>query len=129
MRTIITIATLLLVAQLYAQDKVQPQVEKQRSSKVETSKSVDITRDLFLSKEIPSDFPNLSGKEVEVQQKIIQGYINVYSHLIDKVEALKLGYTFPENMKPEDADKRRAMQDERHRRTVPVDPQESRDNQ
>lgn len=129
MRTIITITALLVVAtQLNAQEEIQPQVEK-RISKIETRKSVNVTKDLFLAKEVPSDFPNMAGKDVAVQEQIIQGYINVYSHLIDKTEALKMGYSFPENAKSEDVEKQRALREEKHRRTTPLDPQDSRENQ
>lgn len=117
---------LLLHLLVFTAFGVHSQDIKQRTSKVQTQSgvSLEIDESLFISNEIPSDLPKRESYDSDkVYKKVIQGYINTHSYLINEEKAVEMGYSFPSGETPDELQKR-SLNKRPGKRQVPISEEE-----
>lgn len=117
---------LLLHLLVFTAFGVHSQDVNQRTSKVQTQSgaSLEIEESLFISNEIPSDLPERESYDSdEVYKKVIQGYINTHSYLINEEKAVEMGYSFPSGEMPDELQKR-SLNKRPGKRQVPISEEE-----
>lgn len=122
MRTILVIH--LLVFNYFGVFSQEP-VTRTSTVKTESGVALEIKGNLFKAGEVPTDLPKRNEfKSEEVYRKVIQGYINMNSELVNEEEAKKLGFTTPELVNTKSEQQQREELRQRRVRKEPVSEEE-----
>lgn len=122
MRTILVLH--LLVFNYFGVFSQEP-VTRASTVKIESGVALEIKDNLFKAGEVPADLPKRNEfKSEEIYRKVIQGYINMNSELVNEEEAKKLGFTTPELVNTKSEQEQREELRQRRVRKEPVPEEE-----
>lgn len=122
MRTILLLH--LLVFNYFGVFSQEP-VTRTSTVKTESGVALEIKGALFKAGEVPADLPKRNEfKSEEIYRKVVQGYINMNSELVNEAEAKKLGFTMPELVDTKTEQQQREELRQRRVRKEPVSEEE-----